>query len=361
MAQGCCSRKGALLNGLSVLLSLCACGLLLALLGSATQQHDRGQTPTEENGGAPSSGAPQPLVPPRLAPGPSSPPPPLISPMPLPASCTGPDADLAVDDRIVRQTVHADFVNSTDPCLIDEGCLLGTGVRRVLRFSTLIANLGCSDFTVGSAGFNSKASGQRAGELPAGSPGAALPGWSWHTCHRHWHFDDYAHYSLRGFCNGSELVWEDRPVLGHKNGWCVQDLSTFGFNVSDFVYDGSLLLTQNISTPGRLATQWRSGGRPSQCANKFDCFHMGISSGCLDVYDHFLPCQWIDITETSPGEYWLTIDVNWNAMHRRYTTPENDYRNNRVQVPIKLATDGSVSVLSESEVVAIQVASCARL
>ena len=46
-------------------------------------------------------------------------------------------------------------------------------------------------------------------------------GWSWHTCHQHWHYDNYAHYALRKLCTNEDVAWEDRPVVGHKNGWCV--------------------------------------------------------------------------------------------------------------------------------------------
>ena len=31
---------------------------------------------------------------------------------------------------------------------------------------------------------------------------------------------NYAHYALRGLCSSGDVAWEDRPVVGHKNGWC---------------------------------------------------------------------------------------------------------------------------------------------
>ena len=46
-------------------------------------------------------------------------------------------------------------------------------------------------------------------------------GWSWHDCHQHWHYDNYAHYALRNLCSDEDVAWEDRPVVGHKNGWYV--------------------------------------------------------------------------------------------------------------------------------------------
>ena len=43
----------------------------------------------------------------------------------------------------------------------------------------------------------------------------------WHDCHQHWHYDNYAHYALRDLCTNDTVAWEDRAVVGHKNGWCV--------------------------------------------------------------------------------------------------------------------------------------------
>ena len=109
-----------------------------------------------------------------------------------------------------------------DPCLLQERCVTGTGHRNVLRFSTVVANLGCADFEVSSMPDDPSLD-------PASLVGNSSSPWTWHTCHQHYHLDDYAHYSLRRICDlgpfGSpspsqaETAWEDRPVVGHKNGW----------------------------------------------------------------------------------------------------------------------------------------------
>ena len=57
-------------------------------------------------------------------------------------------------------------------------------------------------------------------EIAHGTCTAYSQGWSWHECHQHWHYDNYAHYALRDLCSSSDVAWEDRPVVGHKNGWC---------------------------------------------------------------------------------------------------------------------------------------------
>jgi len=80
---------------------------------------------------------------------------------------------------------------------------------------------------------------------------------------------------------------------------------------------------------------------------------MGISSGCSDKYDNKLDCQWIDITDTANGNYWLTVATNWNETARAQTSPENDYTNNEANVPIEIH-ENSVLVLSDAEVQELQ-------
>lgn len=58
-----------------------------------------------------------------------------------------------------------------------ENCISGVGDRRLIRFTTFVANVGDQDCTVGSAP-----------ECPA--PGTVPPDtgpWHFATCHQHWH------------------------------------------------------------------------------------------------------------------------------------------------------------------------------
>ncbi len=70
---------------------------------------------------------------------------------------------------------------------------------------------------------------------------------------------------------------------------CVSDTDTYGPN------DGG----------GRCVAQ--GGPYPPLGLHDFDCTNMGISSGCSDEYRSTLDCQWIDITNTTDGYYWLTV------------------------------------------------------
>ena len=51
-----------------------------------------------------------------------------------------------------------------------------------------------------------------------------------------------------------------------------------------------------------------SGGGSFQ----YGCGNMGISSGCGDIYDASLDCQWIDVTNVPAGDYTLVVRVNWD-------------------------------------------------
>ena len=128
-------------------------------------------------------------------------------------------------------------------------------VQQVLAFSTQIENIGCAPFVIGvPSGYEpgefdtigtiirhpfgrrlssdggvdqreqlrldlSRGGGTTTGRYP--SHRRLDNGWSWHDCHQHWHYDNYAHYALRNLCTNEDVAWEDRPVVGHKNGWCV--------------------------------------------------------------------------------------------------------------------------------------------
>ena len=70
---------------------------------------------------------------------------------------------------------------------------------------------------------------------------------------------------------------------------CVQDTNTYGL----------------ASGGGRCSGQ--GGPYPPLGLHDFSCKNMGISSGCSDVYDNKLDCQWIDITDSPDGVYWLTV------------------------------------------------------
>uniref|UniRef100_A0A646QGM2 protein-lysine 6-oxidase n=1 Tax=Hemiscolopendra marginata TaxID=943146 RepID=A0A646QGM2_9MYRI len=148
-------------------------------------------------------------------------------------------------------------------CAMEENCLARTAyrhdrttygwqldVRRLLRFTARSHNLGTADFR------------------------PVLPKhlWEWHLCHMHYHsMEVFAHFDiLDSFGN--------KIAEGHKASFCLED------------------------------NQCQPGIQPKYaCANYGD---QGISVGCTDTYLHNVDCQWIDITDISPGYYFFKVSIN---------------------------------------------------
>ncbi len=186
--------------------------------------------------------------------------------------------DLVVLEYVLRNSLQLSYLQNEDGCAIQEGCLQGYGTREVLRFSTHIRNIGDKDYYLGK---------------PPQGANADQGEWEWDDCHNHWHYEGYAEYVLYDE-GGNELP------IGFKNGFCVVDLDC---------PDGN---------------------------NKYDCSNQGISSGCGDVYDFNLACQWVDITELEAGFYTLVVRVNWMERPDALGFHESNYHNNWAKVCFQL-------------------------
>lgn len=185
-------------------------------------------------------------------------------------------ADLVIDQEYMANTMFIDHVYvDPDDCYIDEGCVGGPGLRKVLRFGTKVGNQGNADLAIG---------------YPGGDD------WVHAACHDHYHFEDYAFYEL------ITPIGRQITTVGYKNGWCVMDL-----------------------------TDWQDSG--NDC-DRYNCNNQGISAGCADIYASSLDCQWIDITTVLDGDY--TVRVTTNPYRR---LPELDYNNNTVEVTVQIEGD----------------------
>jgi hypothetical protein len=162
--------------------------------------------------------------------------------------------DLGVDEEELRRSVRVTTENfGRGHCAFLEGCLGGTGSRRLLRFSTRTPNFGPGDVLVGD---------------PAGNPNFVFS-----ECHAHFHFEEYADYRLLDL-NGNLVA------RGHKQAFCLIDLDRVA------------------GVAGRGGPQFP------------DCGYQGISAGWADVYHSNLDCQWVDITGVPEGRYILEVSVN---------------------------------------------------
>ncbi|KAJ3115683.1 hypothetical protein HDU96_000231 [Phlyctochytrium bullatum] len=177
---------------------------------------------------------------------------PAAPPGPAPPS-SGLLADFVPDRDYLLSTLRLDVVDAdADPCLVREGCLGGLGVRKVLRFGTMVHNVGDADAVLGTP--------------PAAAGLGDLRYW-------HWHFTAYARYTLHN-ADGSAT-----RAKGTKSGFCLED---------------SVCPDPTSSGP------------------KFHCRFQGVTRGCADIYDETLPCQWIDITDlfVEAGEAAVSTTAN---------------------------------------------------
>lgn len=181
--------------------------------------------------------------------------------------------DLGVDQQDLRDSVIIETQNfPPDHCAVFEGCVDGTGDRRLLRFNTTTPNYGPGDVFLGD---------------PRGNPT-----FEYSSCHNHYHFKEYADYRLLDMAGN--IV-----ARGHKQAFCLVDL-------------------------------WQLPGVRGRADPQFDhCGYQGISAGWADVYHRGLDCQWIDITGVPSGRYVLEVVINPAHVIR-----ENNYSNNTARAEV---------------------------
>jgi hypothetical protein len=191
-----------------------------------------------------------------------------------PLGCNAPD--LIVDTQNLGP-LFADVLITDATCELLEGCVGSTGWRKLLLFTVTTPNIGSADLALG---------------VPANLPEL----FHYSECHSHYHFDEYARYELR---DGDTVV-----AVGHKQAFCMLDLLSWAW-------------------PFELG--------------KFDCSNQGISRGFWDTYDSGLPCQWVDVTGTPPGNYTLHITLNQPRRDHAFAVlNERDYANNAIAVPVSI-------------------------
>jgi hypothetical protein len=181
--------------------------------------------------------------------------------------------DLTIDAGALGSSVMIQTRNfPPGDCAVYEGCVAQSGVRKILRFSTVTPNVGAGDVNLG----DPRAGGN----------------FQYSACHQHYHFSGYADYRLLG-AGGAPVAF------GHKQAFCLMDL--------DPIREGA--------------------GAP-----KYHCLNQGISAGWADIYDRQLDCQWIDITDVPPGTYTLEVKIDpGNAI--RESNDGNNVGRTTVNIP----------------------------
>ena len=164
-----------------------------------------------------------------------------------------------------------------DSCAMIEGCVDGTGVRTLLRFSVVTANVGEADLVFGRPRENESL-------------------FEYSACHDHFHFEEYADYALK---DEEEAV----VAVGHKQAFCLMDSE------------------QHLTDDPSVREQAR-----------YNCAFQGISRGWEDRYGSHLDCQWIDVTDVAPGPYRLDVVINGERVIEEMSY-ENNAASTAVEVP----------------------------
>lgn len=188
--------------------------------------------------------------------------------------------DLILDSAALKRSEEVQVRNfQADSCAINEGCTLGPGDRKLYRFDSSIANIGTADLVLGAPVEND--------EL-----------FVYDACHRHYHFDSFAEYTV--FDAQGNLV-----AKGYKRAYCLMDSGRTDLYTGDM----SLAPQDQVHT----------------------CNYQGISVGWQDTYPKNIDCQWVDVTDLPDGTYHLLTYLNVPDANGQRMIEEMDYANN-VQV-----------------------------
>ena len=176
----------------------------------------------------------------------------------LPIYANGGKPDLTIDPkRFVSQMEIVDrFFDSTD-CALAEGTVGGSGYRRLLRFDTVVMNMGNGDLFIGD---------------PTDPQNLYAGNFEFAACHQHYHIRGFSNYQLLNLDHTRTPV-----ALGHKQAFCLED---------------SLKYSNDSKSHG------------------YTCDFQGITSGWGDWYFKQLSGQWIDITGVPEGDYIVHNEVN---------------------------------------------------
>jgi hypothetical protein len=159
------------------------------------------------------------------------------------------------ENRIIYRYIPA------DSCAIVEGCVRGSGWRRLLQFTASIKNVGGQALAVGST--------------RKGSPLRQHNVFEFSPCHEHFHFRYYGDFTL-----GAGTA---QATQGDKRAFCVE------------------------------STQRHFNSETSPLVHPYSCQNQGIEAGWGDDYVAGIECQWIDITDMDIPEGGTTLPLRFEV------------------------------------------------
>ncbi len=232
--------------------------------------------------------------------------------------------DLIVDSKdLATSWVVYDQELKESFCTLQEGGV-PAGTHRVLRFTVTTPNVGDADIAIGDPNKHWDPNGDGDGSDSDGL-------FDNDACHRHFHFRNYATYSLLS-ADGS-TTW-----IAAKRGFCMIDIAPY-----------------NDGAPPK-SWVYRACGRPARDGLAAIPGNQGISVGYGDQYYKWLGGQYFVLDGSDgqafipPGDYIIRIEVNPGYVPSRknpcrfldsatglcHALEESDYTNNVGQVSITI-------------------------
>ncbi len=146
---------------------------------------------------------------------------------------------------------------SPGDCAVAEGCVGGTGWRRLLQFATADRNTGTKPLNIGSVDYFITGTTTLNSQYNI---------FEFSACHHHYHFTHYGSFSFN-----------NNQATTNKRGFCLQSTNRF------------------------------SNNEYSPLHNPYaNCSYQGIDVGWVDEYKAGLPCQWIDVTDVDTSHHSVT-------------------------------------------------------
>lgn len=184
--------------------------------------------------------------------------------------------DVTVDGEVLARSMRVETREfAANSCEVMEGCVGGTGPRKLLRFSVSIPNLG-------------------RGPVVIPGPDDAPDLYQYDACHKHHHLQQFAQYTLKDAQGGV-------TTTGRKQGFFLLDYEPYCMDAAP------------ANIPGT---------------------EMRISPGWADIYVSTYPCQWLDITGVQDGTYRLHVGVD-----ELNIIDEEDVLPNQAEVTVRIQGD----------------------
>ena len=135
--------------------------------------------------------------------------------------------------------------------------------------------------------------------------------------HNHFHLMQIMRYSLRS----GNAPTSPEVAPGQKVGFCLYDYN----QATNF----SGTRAPQVYALGRPGDDFCGRGKPGA-----QSLNMGVGSGWRDDYGSYLALQWVDVSDTTPGNYYLAADADPNNIIRESNeTNPRAYMGSPVAVP----------------------------